>query len=103
MDRARLDRAITQTDLYNHNGRTLCHAVRCRKSARLREAHGGLFCPAHLRALDGIRAWLEHAKRTGDLSLENDSRQAEIEFRKRCDAGHMWWKLYRVEMPLERR
>lgn len=75
--------------VYARDGKPLCHAVGCRKRKSLHCVHGGLFCEEHARALGEIRARLRRAKATGDANAERRERQAEIEFRKLADAGHM--------------
>lgn len=78
--------------VYTRDGAPVCHAVGCRKRKRLHRAHGGVFCAEHVRALGMIRGRLQHAKAIGDIVSERRERQAEIEFRKLADAGHMHWQ-----------
>lgn len=79
-------------DLQNKNSATLCHAFGCRKHTRLAWEYQGWFCPRHLREMRKIRRELIQLKisppsdeaRPREIAL----RQAEMNLRKRMEAGH---------------
>ncbi len=76
-------------DLVNQHGAPLCHAVACRKHTHLRQAHGGIFCPGHLRDINEIRSRIVHViSSLFELQREVEARREELAFRKIKDPGH---------------
>lgn len=72
--------------LYNKRGQSVCHATGCRRCKNLVNAFNGLFCAPHYQELAVIRG---HIKPHDGSLTETAAREAEINFRKQPDAGHV--------------
>lgn len=75
-------------DMHNRNGAPLCHAFGCRKHKRLIQAFNGWFCNDHLQELSKIRAFKGVLMEPSEAA---EWRLKEALFRKKMDAGHMYY------------